>query len=1201
MALTPAQQEAATTLDKPLFIQAGAGTGKTHTLVHRLVYAFSPESNAKGKPVLENASQFVTITFTNKAAGELLGRIRAALRNNDLEEAALEVDSAWISTIHSMCKRILVEHALDTGIDATAELIDESQQKYYLELALERFHNAHACDTRLQELIEDYTYAQVFELIKSFVQPALMEQEGFSHIEFGPEALKDPYDASSLFMPLQEKVEDVLARAQAVVEGGSKAKGPSNLVEYCETILGEIGEVERDTASAYAFACEIKPKSFLGKDISDAAEDLWDALASFISDCMFAKQRLDVESFVGYAKEVVEDYSSFKNKHSLMDTDELLARAFALLDGNPAIAQEYQDNFKLVMIDEFQDTDRLQTGIIENLVPDDMSTLATVGDRQQSIYGFRGTDVTVFNEQQNRMDAIEGRSIDLDSNFRSHDEILKFVDSIFSQEKVFGDGFLSLKHGRKEEELYVAEGVSRVRLLMAGSEVVEGKRAGTRLEELRHDKARMISEQFAKLRDVHGCKPGGMIILLRNLTNVHIYLDALRSQGFKACVSGGTVFYRSPEVHILINYLKALANPYDGPAIQAVLMSPLYNLSDAELLTVSGNEQPYDGLMHAQLSSVKRAAEQFKLALLRSDQMSTAELLQTEIELSGWTRALSEQGSEGTMVLANIEKFISLVGEYEEKNGVGLVGVACYFDDFLKLMDKGMSLKENPGVLQEESSDAVQLMTVHASKGLEFPIVAVAEFEDKKPREGKCYIAQDRDGMYPSIKVYPESGAQGDKNKWGTYYRERLFHIGDKVDSPSKARTAGELYSFVRRDASEREIAESKRLFYVACTRAREVLIVATNTNKLPLLEDESYETREGLLGDIETAFFDTGFPSELESFESSFTFGTGASQYEGAYVFNVHENEDVACTEEADGQSGNAQNAPEASKYDENEEPANYLPRIGDGPQTAPVIDRSLLTCPRIETAKIQIPARLQSYSSMATDLKANEEESLSVCSDNDNEVYHTADVAQNTIGEAPIAGNKDGEWTLLHGIPTKDATVFGSAFHLMAERWLLNKFESVEDEAERAVQIFDLDHGDKERLLQAFDAWSSSERARELRHYPLAYAEYPFVVPVEGSVPLQGAIDALGIDKAHKKALICDYKTGTSGEGEPEVLRERYLLQATCYAYAVFKSFGEDEIEEVELAFVRPESKGDKGMEEVVYSFSRKDVKDLGTIVRE
>ena len=1178
MGLTAAQQDAVTTLKCPLFIQAGAGTGKTHTLTQRLVYAFTPESGEENQgAVLKGVDEFVTITFTNKAAGELLGRIRATLRNKGLAQEALEVDSAWISTIHAMCKRILVEHALDTGIDATAKLIDEVQQKYFLHEAYNRFLKNHEGDVHLSILIDEYKGENIREHIFGLTNAAMLEQEEFASIHLGPSALQDPQDALPLTQILTKRLQDVLASAQEVIEGGNSKAGPANVAEFCSNTLEELTARGKDVRSLHRFACTLRPPAAKGAQIEAAVWEMRDALASFHIDSMMAKQRLDLNLLLSYSREVAQDYTDFKRRNSLIDTDELLAKAFALLAQNPNISHEYQDRFKLVMVDEFQDTDRLQVGIIEHLVPDNLSTLATVGDSQQSIYRFRGADLTVFNEQQAKMSAQGGKDVSLSSNYRSHDQILRFVDDLFGQEQVFGEQLISLEHGRAEENCFVPPEEPRVKILMAAGELANGK--GTKLSQLRRNKARMIAEELAALQNKQGCKPGDMVILLGSMTQATLYVEALRQAGLESRIAGGSTFFQTEEVRILTNYLRALANPYDSPAVLAALMSPLFNVTDAELLSIAGSTEPYAGLIASSDSAMQAVAKRFNEALEASEQIKMSQVLRKEVDQSGWSLALTEQGAEGMMVLANIYKFIHLVHEQEASNGVGLAKIAAYFDGLLKAIDAGTKIKANPGVLQEDNQAAVRIMTIHSAKGLEFPIVAVAEFERGKHSEEARYLAQDSDGIYPSVKVAPSFDLKRSQSKWGEFYWDTFDALADGITRPSEATTAGGLYRFLRLRDQEQSEAEDRRVLYVACTRAREILIVAMQDKKLAQTTFDDAGLRKGLLGDIESAFFkEEGFPRGAEPFTQEFEFGVlGKSCYKGEYRYHVHAS---PAAEEA------LLDAIEAPNKEENEEETLHLvSRVGDGQVEVPLVNAAAYLYEPVCTTAVARASKLKSYSSIA----AGKERESSWAEPPEKEAALPA--AEPSAKQQPVEQQPIEQQT------TADILDFGTAFHLAAQKWIESGFDAEDTKAylDNVAQLFSLSSDHQQRLAVAIERWITSKRAESLINQPLLFAEYPFVVPLPDSGSLQGIIDAIGINRKTKKASIIDYKTGNSGEGEAAELQERYTLQATCYAYAVFMSFGEEEIEQVELVFVRPEAYRDNELEEIRFMFDRGDVDSL------
>ncbi len=182
MPLTPSQQAAVESAQEPLFIQAGAGTGKTFTLTKRIAYGLSQESG----PLIGDVDRLLTITFTNKAAGELIGRVRAELRAQGLDEESLKIDAAWISTIHSMCRRILLSHAFDVGVDPGANLLTEDETQALSALALDALLQDNAKDARLILLFDNLGVESATKLINSLSELLMLAPGGRDDFDLGP-------------------------------------------------------------------------------------------------------------------------------------------------------------------------------------------------------------------------------------------------------------------------------------------------------------------------------------------------------------------------------------------------------------------------------------------------------------------------------------------------------------------------------------------------------------------------------------------------------------------------------------------------------------------------------------------------------------------------------------------------------------------------------------------------------------------------------------------------------------------------------------------------------------------------------------------------------------------------------------------------------------------------------------------------------
>jgi ATP-dependent exoDNAse (exonuclease V) beta subunit len=903
-------------------------------------------------------------------------------------------------------------------------------------------------------------------------------------------------------------------------------------------------------------------------DVEEISRRFAEATTQLILDCLVVRQHEDMTLLLEIAQEIRARYQAFKRINGFLDIPDFISGAYRLLTEHPEVAQGYREQFRLIMVDEFQDTDQMQVSLIDQMIPKDMSTLATVGDQQQAIYGFRGADVSVFLEQRERMTGLSGQGpVKLRRNFRSHDQILRLVDSVFGQEAAFGDSLIPLEHGRDEgkvderfKKVFEQEDEPRVKLLMAAGNTRQNPR-GTGVEALRAHEARMIAREFAAL-EKKGLRSGDMVLLLRSLKHAFLYIEALRKWGLESVISGGSVFYDSPEVAILISLLQALANPLDECELLAVLVSPLLNLSDEELLKVGGGgrsggngenggngksgkgSRMYARLRESDEGRLQTIAALFEQALVTADAMGTAQALREMVAASGWVTHLLRSGAEGMATLGNITKFIDLVENHERRNGSGLVGTAWYFRRLRLHREAGGQIDAQPHTLQSDTSDAVRIMSIHNSKGLEFPVVAVSGCGGGKAVMPRFYSVRDGERICCAIRPSPWPG--DGSFRVGTRLRRaidaRLEQAAGEADTPGSARDALQFFAQLKDATEQAGQPEEQRVFYVACTRARESLILGLFDKKMASLPPGlPEEPRAGIMGDLESGLFSqTGFPRQ----STDFNFGTDGHPYRGRYLF-----EEAVAADDA-----------EADARQEKYAASTTFEAILSHP------------CPSVLKAirpLVEKPWPLHSYTSLAR----KSEDALS-----------DAALPVSPASPAPTTGSFFVPLTRVEG--DNRATIFGSAFHAALQRWLDSATPTVDLEA--VAESFGLTDGEALRLKTAYGRWIGSERAASLSAYPAVFSEYPFVVEVSGDTPLEGRIDLLALDRGNRHALIIDYKTGVSAEGDTDELRERYRFQAACYAQAVLTAFGSGVIETVEAVFVRPEASSAGGMEEISFTYS-------------
>ncbi|HEX4735404.1 MAG TPA: UvrD-helicase domain-containing protein, partial [Thermoleophilaceae bacterium] len=732
--LTPQQERAVDRRDGPLFVHAGAGSGKTSVLVERFVRAArDDEAGVDG---------VLAITFTDKAAAEMKLRIRkrfAELGNRDL---ARETERAWVSTIHGFCSRVLRAHPLAAGIDPEYRVLDEGEAA---RLALQ------ASEQAMEAFLGDGAEPDRLELIAAY--------------------------------------------------------GPDRL-----------GGLVRDFHARRRAAGEREPELPVPGDDRDARE---------IACC-----RLLAELLRGFT----DRYAALKRARSALDFDDLELLTRDLLRDNPALRDRYRARFKHMLVDELQDVNPLQEQLLE-LISD--HNLFAVGDELQSIYGFRHADVGVFRRRRAEAERA-GRIESLTVNFRSRAEILDVIDAAFSD--VF-DGFQPLdapddaERGQEPlvEMLLVDKNPGRWRDTLGEDPFRAGDANIWRAAE-----ARLLAKRIESIAVAERRSYGDFVILLRASSDAGLYERALRDRGVPTYLAGGGGYWAHQQVADVRAYLAAVANPLDEVALIAALASPLGDVSldgvvalglEAKrsrshlwdvLRAAAGSAEtgtPLDVLIAADagaapeapvphespvpdapaapdaLSSRDRARIAALVQHLQRDRVDAPrialeDLLDRAITDSGYDRAVLTM-PDGERRMANLRKLMGVARSFEEEEGRDLRGFIDFLDE-----QRLIRPREGEATLEGAELGAVRLMTIHNAKGLEFPVVCVADL-GRDGREDDALLDLADDGRI-------------------------ALKIGTLEDGLVDSRDRAELRE-ARRDADD---LEERRIMYVALTRAEERLIV---------------------------------------------------------------------------------------------------------------------------------------------------------------------------------------------------------------------------------------------------------------------------------------------------------------------------------------------------------------------------------------
>lgn len=1183
--LMPQQLQVVKTLDRPLFVSAGAGSGKTFTLTRRIVYALSPESG----PFVEHLDQVLAITFTKDAAAEIRDRVRRALIDEGMDEEALTVDDAWISTIHGMCSRILRAHALELGIDPEFTVLTDTDD--LMDQAVEHVLGRATAPDAAPELAAS---------LKALYAWYPMAGEG-GPFGAGTTVKGLVRDLLELSSQLPGGMDDVrVARGQAdtsaLADAYRAALGASKAAtEKAQTALDAIDAFEASSktmvdAARLMMSCTMPraSKAFPKERIELLKAEAADTFINIVLAC--GGPALDV--LVGLARAVEAEYRALKAGRSALDNNDLLRMAYEALRDYPAIRAAYEGRFKMVMIDEFQDTDQMQVDLIRYLTGAGERALCTVGDAQQSIYRFRGAEVEVFRRQERKVgsttasetvttsDAPAGELVKLVRNFRSHDEVLRYVARVFDGDTGgLMQGFLDLEPSDKRKDKLKAKASRRQALFVAGGSMQERTQA----------KARAIAERFHALADA-GQPQGGMVLLLGRMTNADVYAQAFRDQGLDCVIAGGSVFAQAAEVQTVRALVCALANPADtAQGLMPLLASPMFALGAQEFLALATklDEQTGEtsrrnidvGIMSdsdvpglQSLPLVTRAREVLRYALRRVGRDSFAAIARDMVNASGWFVRLAQRGPEGKAIAANVLKALDAVAEAEAELGNSPRSIALAFDRFL-------AGKEAPGALNEEGDGAVRIMTVHASKGLEYPVVAVAECFGVRKSSGAAQMGRVEGGAqvvalparFDGVKLADGTFVKGDdvKKQFEHAFKGKgtsLWLPPELMEDVCATGSPAEAFARLRNDDLQLSLEERARLLYVAMTRAGELVILAMDAGvsrgkvTAPTFDvetDLTYDVLRRILPtdsldmpqlDSDRLVFDNSQPGDYELISlTDFTFG------EQAFEANASlDAEDRLVRGDVDV----ADNASRSTVPG----PADPEPDVFElvYPQAAGV---RMGVCP--------YPMRdSYSYSSIAAALHAEAEDRAAEARVPMDESGDDAESDGSEMTDADVAAVE----------PVGNPMALGSAFHAACQ-WLIEMGADAlpAERAEALARLWHLTPEQRERFDVALDRWLKSSVRVELLAWPCIRAEVPFFslgcededIARYGAYA-EGAIDVLATDPADpSRALVIDYKTGGTPDETPDQLLEKHALQARVYA-DVLRRAG---FEAVTVKFVRVE----------------------------
>jgi ATP-dependent exoDNAse (exonuclease V) beta subunit len=784
------EQRAAVEATGEVFVSAGAGTGKTSVLVERFVGAVCEQGL--------DVESVLVITYTRKAAGELRARIRAALHARGRHDLARKLDGAWISTIHGFCSRLLRAHPFAVGIDPRFRELDDEHGAVIRGEAFERALTGF-CSTRDSErlrLLATYgaqglrrMLTGVYETLRSAGRDLKLELGEHAGI---PERLADLHAAAQALAADPDVTDKQLAAANAAL---ALSSNPEQLLDLSHLVASGDRTAEfrgaRDRLNQAAF------DELAARD-SELLQELLDLFAA--------------------------EYAAAKARESSLDFEDLQLYARDLLRDHTEIREAEQLRFRAIMVDEFQDTNRLQCDVVDLLregasAPD----VFFVGDEFQSIYGFRHADVAVFRERRERA----ALRLPLARNYRSRPEVLAAVNQLFGEE--FGDGYQPLAASGEFSDPVFGHPVE---LLV--SDKRSYREAG---ESWRDGEAGAIARRVRELVDNGIASPGEIVLLFAAGTDAERYEAALRAHGLPTYRATGRGYFGQQQVVDLLSYLRLLHNRYDDEALVTVLASPFVGVSNDGLVHIrrhAGRRPLYTGIERSLPEPfsenderlVRAFKQRYERLAAASARLSLERLCEEIVSAHDYDLAVLAQW-DGRRRYANLRKLMRLARSYEDLRGPDIQGFVGFIRD-----QQAVGASQLEAVSEEEGADAVRLLTIHAAKGLEFKVVIVAD------------AGRDTGGVQSSdeILVRPD----------GTF--------GFRVIDPKSGKKRGVFsYEEVREAEKQEDTAERLRLYYVAMTRAIDRLIVSG------AIDPERQQDRETPIGWVLARL---GLDGELESGE---------------------------------------------------------------------------------------------------------------------------------------------------------------------------------------------------------------------------------------------------------------------------------------------------------------------------------------------
>jgi ATP-dependent helicase/nuclease subunit A len=777
------EQRKAVEADGSVAVTAGAGTGKTAMLAARFLHHVTEQSLS---PV-----EIVAVTFTEKAAAELRARIRKEMRKTGDERKTAEVDAAQISTIHALAARICRDFYDIAGIPADFRMLDETDSGILM--------------------------AEWFDEALSVVEPEVVRGLGYTWLR---EALRillnDPFAAEEALELGENDWQESISKAcensiRELIESECWKTAEFTLAQYqgsagdkLEDVRGNVINAMKDIAARSNVAAAFD-RAFAGFRSNGGAAKNWPAGLTEVRECLvklreaFANCKALATLEFGLEDEEVcrrlellrrafaaarRYIAGVKLEKKVLDYGDLEIYALKILETRDA-RDHYAARWKAILVDEFQDTNPVQEKLLERLT--ESVKLTVVGDGKQSIYGFRRADTRVFDRFRERI----GNEVELSRSFRTHGGLVGAMNKMF--EPILGSMHQPLEAERTDhphEEPFViaryvpkGEGDNVGRMRSVEAWYIAG--------EIRNILDSGLTVWDKEKREHRPAAPGDIAILSRTRGPLEMYIEALLEAGVPAVNTGGGNLLDTREAKDSMALLQWAADPSDDLALMALLRGPFFAVSDLELFKLTKKRKVGESwwtLLYRSEGDASRAYAVLCRILEASKKISAERLLQFADELTGYTAVIANL-EQGERRLADWTGFLALLRRFASLGRSDVLGAERY----LREIREAETPMPRPPL---QAGDSVSLMTIHGSKGLEWPIVFVPDLARGDNNDTSLVTVDAEVGVAFKVEAANENG---------------------KLESVEPA-----ILKLLKQRAKQRDLEEAKRIIYVAVTRARD-------------------------------------------------------------------------------------------------------------------------------------------------------------------------------------------------------------------------------------------------------------------------------------------------------------------------------------------------------------------------------------------